>query len=83
MTRPLEKASNAVECTEHRQLEIKLVEQGRVTLLTRQLKLQVRVGPVDTMETIKEGMDEDDGIMLLKIYFLKMHTFIYVKIRIF
>lgn len=35
-----------VECTEHRQLEIKLVEQGRVTLLTRtDSKLQVRVGP--------------------------------------
>ena len=35
-----------VECTKHRQLEIKLVEQGGVTLLTRiDSKLQVGVGP--------------------------------------
>lgn len=35
-----------VECTEHRQLEIKLVDQGGVMLLNRtDSKLQVGVGP--------------------------------------
>lgn len=58
-----------VECTEHRQLEIKLVEQGRAHYLP-ELTPNCRWEwvPVDTMETIKES-DEDDGIMLLRNIF--------------